>query len=341
MESLQECFAVTTNRKNIESETKHEDEDDTQPKGRHRECHQEDQANRVVNPCVSSQRGERAEWKRYQERNNGTIDNQEHCCWKPLKDERAYRFMREMMTQDVNAAIEGAFLGGATEVVVNDSHWTMTNILLERLDARADLIKGFHKHLCMVEGVQDTDAVFFLGYHCRTGDSDGVGNETILGREIVEIRMNDRPVGESEINAAVCGHFDVPVIFASGDDLYEKELRETLPDIEFGLTKYALDRWTARRLSVERSHKNIQDAAQRAVKRAIQGDFKSYVIDEPMELSVTFSSTAEALMADLIPGSIRKTPRTVSFQADNAVDAWKGFFAVLLLGWTATDEVYG
>lgn len=65
------------------------------------------------------------------------------------------------------------------------------------------------------------------------------------------------------------------------------------------------------------------------------------MIDEPVELSVTFSSTAEALMADLIPGSIRKTPRTVSFQADNAVDAWKGFFAVLLLGWTATDEVYG
>jgi hypothetical protein len=56
---------------------------------------------------------------------------------------------------------------------------------------------------------------------------------------------------------------------------------------------------------------------------------------------VTFSSTAEALMASLVPGSVRETPRTVSFSAMNAVDAWKGFFAVLLLGWSATDEVYG
>lgn len=252
-----------------------------------------------------------------------------------------FEFMRTMMTDDVNAAVDGAFAGGATAVVVNDAHWTMTNVQIERLDPRAELIKGFHKHLCMVEGVQDADAVFFLGYHCRTGDSDGVGNETILGREIVEIRMNGVPVGESEINAAVCGEFGVPVVFASGDDLYERELRQTLPDIAFGLTKYALDRWTARLLSPQRSHANIREAAQRAVERARAGEFTPYRLDGPVTLSVTFSSTAEALMAALVPGSVRATPRTVLYSAGNAVDAWKGFFAVLLLGWSATDEVYG
>jgi D-amino peptidase len=252
-----------------------------------------------------------------------------------------YEFMRDMMTADVNAAIEGAFAGGATEVVVNDSHWTMTNVKIESLDPRADLIKGFHKHLCMVEGVQEADAVFFLGYHCRTGDSDGVGNETILGREIVEIRMNGRPVGESEINAAVCGDFGVPVIFASGDHLYERELRETLPDVEFGLTKYALDRWTARLLSQERARANIRAAAERAVTRARGGEFSPYALSGEVELSVTFSSTAEALMASLVPGSVRETPRIVSITGENATAAWKAFLAVLLLGWTATDEVYG
>jgi D-amino peptidase len=252
-----------------------------------------------------------------------------------------WEWMRQMMTDDVNAAVEGAFAGGATEVVVNDSHWTMTNVLIERLDPRADLIKGFHKHLCMVEGVQQADAVFFLGYHARTGDSDGVANETILGREIVEIRLNGKPVGESEINAAVCGQFGVPVVFASGDDLYEKELRQTLPDVEFGLTKYALDRWTARCLSPERSHANIRAAAQRAVERAKQGAFTPYRLDGEVELAVTFSSTAEALMASLVPGSVREMPRIVGFRGADAVAAWKGFLAVLLLGWTATDEVYG
>lgn len=252
-----------------------------------------------------------------------------------------YEFMRTMMTDDVNAAIDGAFAGGATEVVVNDAHWTMTNVQIERLDPRADLIKGFHKHLCMVEGVQNADAVFFLGYHARTGDSDGVGNETILGREIVEIRMNGQPVGESEINAAVCGQFEVPVVFASGDDLYERELRQTLPEVEFGLTKYALDRWAARCFPPERSHANIRDAARRAVERAKEGGFSPYRLEGPVSLSVTFSSTAEALMASLVPGSVREAPRVVTFTADNAVDAWKGFFAVLLLGWSGTDEVYG
>jgi len=252
-----------------------------------------------------------------------------------------YEFMRTMLTDDVNAAIAGAFAGGASEVVVNDSHWTMTNVQIERLDSRADLIKGFHKHLCMVEGVQATDLVFFLGYHCRTGDSDGVGNETILGREIVEIRMNGEPVGESEINAAICGHFGVPVGFASGDDLYEKEVRQTLPDIEFGLTKYALDRWTARCLSVERSLANIRLAAERAVVRAREGGFTLHRIEGPIQLAVTFSSTAEALMATLVPGSVRETARTVSFRAEDPVASWKGFLAMLLIGWTATDEVYG
>jgi D-amino peptidase len=255
-----------------------------------------------------------------------------------------YEFMRTMMTDDVNAAIEGAFAGGTTQVVVNDAHWTMTNVQIERLDPRATLIKGFHKPLCMVAGVEDADAVFFLGYHARTGDSDGVGNETILGREIVEIRMNGKAVGESEINAAVCGEFGVPVIFASGDDLYEQELRKTLPNLEFALTKYALDRWTARCLPPERSHANITAAAQRAIKRFDEEGTNwcpVYRPSPPVALSVTFSSTAEALMAALVPGSVRETPRIVTYSADNAVDAWKGFFAVLLLGWSATDEVYG
>jgi D-amino peptidase len=255
-----------------------------------------------------------------------------------------YEFMRSMMTDDVNAAIEGAFDGGATEVVVNDAHWTMTNVQIERLDPRATLIKGFHKHLCMVEGVQEADAVFFLGYHARTGDSDGVANETILGREIVEIRMNGKPVGESEINAAVCGELGVAVVFASGDDLYEQELKRTLPHVEFALTKYALDRWTARCLPPARSHANIKEAARRAVEGFAEGGTERFPLYRPqgeVALSVTFSSTAEALMASLAPGSVRETPRTVTYTAASAVDAWKGFFAVLLLGWSATDEVYG
>jgi D-amino peptidase len=252
-----------------------------------------------------------------------------------------YEFMRQMMTEDANAAIAGAFDGGATQVIVNDSHWTATNILIERLDPRADLIKGFQKHLCMVEGVQDSDIAFFVGYHARTGDSNAVANETVFGREIVEIRMNGRPVGESEINAALCGHFGVPLAMASGDDVYERELRETFPAVEYGLTKYAIERWSARCLALERARANFRCAAARAVRRAAAGEFQPYRPQGPTELEVVWSSTAEGYMSSLVPGSVRKTPRTVAYQADDVLAAWRGFFAVLLLGWQATDVVYG
>jgi D-amino peptidase len=85
-------------------------------------------------------------------------------------------------------------------------------------------------------------------------------------------------------------------------------LRETLPEVEYGLTKYALDRWVARCLAPEKSHANIRAAAQRAVERAKRGDFAPYQLDGQVSLSVTFSSTAEALMASRVPGSVRETP---------------------------------
>ena len=242
-----------------------------------------------------------------------------------------YEFMRTMMTDDVNAAVEGAFAGGATQVVVNDGHWTMTNVQIERLDPRAELIKGFHKHLCMVEGVQDADVVFFLGYHARTGDSDGVGNETILGREIVEIRMRTaRPVGESKSTppcaASSACRSSSPPATTSTSASYGERCRTW----SFGLTKYAS---TAGPLAASppnaatpTSGRRRSAPSQRAISAARP---QPYRLDGPISLSVTFSSTAEALMASLVPGSVRETPRIVTYTADSAVDAWKGFFAVL------------
>ena len=252
-----------------------------------------------------------------------------------------YDRARALMTDDVNAAVEGAFEAGATEVIVNDSHWTMTNVLLERLDPRADLIKGFHKYLCMVEGVQNgADAVFFVGYHAMVGHSDGVANETIIGREMIETRMNGAPVGELGINAALCGHYGAPVVLATGDDALEKEVRATLADnVECAITKYAIDRWTARCLSLQRSREAIREGAARALSN-LDG-FAPHRVEGPITLEVEFTSTSEAHWGALVPGTERKGPRTVSYTADNIVDAWKGFFAALLLGWSASDEVYG
>ena len=250
-----------------------------------------------------------------------------------------YDFACRMMTLDVNAAIEGAFEGGASDVVVNDSHWGMNNISLELMDPRADLIRGGGKHLAMVESIQDFDAAVFVGYHARAGATDGVGNETIFGREVIEVRMNGKPVGEGELNAAVAGYYGVPVVAVTGDDMFCDEFRETFPDIEIAVVKYALNRFAARCIPPERSRTLIADAVARGVSE--HKEHKPFVTKGPVELETEFMSTAEANIASLIPGSVRKSPRVVAVTAETPPEAWKALFACQIIGATASDDIYG
>jgi D-amino peptidase len=95
---------------------------------------------------------------------------------------------RPVFTGDVNAAIAGLFDGGADEVLVNEAHWTMRNLLLERLDDRASMLTGRHKALSMMEGVQhgDVDGVVFLGYHAGAG-AEGVLAHTYLANTLTGV----------------------------------------------------------------------------------------------------------------------------------------------------------
>jgi D-amino peptidase len=250
-----------------------------------------------------------------------------------------YEFACRMMTLDVNAAIEGAFQGGATEVLVNDSHWSMNNIDIELMDPRADLIRGGGKHLGMVEAVSNFDAAVFIGYHARAGATDGVGNETIFGREVIEVRMNGKPVGEGELNAAVCGFYGVPVVAVSGDDMFCAEFRETFPDVETAVVKYAINRFAARCIPPQRSQRLIIDAVSRGTHN--YQAYKPFILEGPVELETEFMSTAEANIASLIPGAVRKSPRVVAVIADNPVVAWKALLASQILGASASDDIYG
>jgi len=253
--------------------------------------------------------------------------------------EPEYEFCREMMTADVNAAIGGAFDGGATEVLVNDSHWTQRNLLPQALDPRAELIRGQAKPLGMMEGVEGMDCAFFVGYHARVGESDGVGNETILGRELYAIRMNGETVGEAEINAAVAGHFGVPVTMASGDDLFEREIRKTIPEIEFAVTKYAIDRWAARCLSPDVTHAAIARAAKAAVRKAPRA--RPVVLEGPVTFEVDFVSSSAANTASWVPGATRKGGRRAAFTGAGILEARRGLSALLTIGRTGSDRIYG
>lgn len=266
----------------------------------------------------------------------GTVSSQQ-----VLEDGADYHRFRRLMTQDVNAAVAGAFEGGATEVLVNDSHWKMINILIEELDPRARLLSGFHvKPLVMMEGIDTSfDLAFFVGYHAMVGRSHGVMNETFWGREMYELRLNGQPIGELAMNAAIAGVFGVPVGLVTGDDALADEAKTLLGELETVVVKYARDRWAAVCLPPSVTSDRIRDGARRAVERT--SEFSPLSIEGPVRFEIEWTSTAEAASAALVPGSERVTPRVVSYIADDYLAAFRGVLACLLLGRTATDMVYG
>ena len=145
----------------------------------------------------------------------------------------AYEAARKWTTAEANAAIEGAFEGGADEIVVSDGHGTAQNLIPDELHEDITLVQGIPRPLLMMEGLDETfDAVFFIGYHARAGNPVGTLAHSFSGRLVHEIRLNQDPVSEAIFNAAVAGHFEVPIALISGDDELAVEIEKKLPWVE-------------------------------------------------------------------------------------------------------------
>ena len=181
-----------------------------------------------------------------------------------------YQTARQLMTAEADAAIRGAFEGGATEVVVSDSHGGngMRNFVLEALDPRAEVIIGSPRKLGQLEGLTGGfGAVLLVGYHTRHGAA-GVLSHTTNGQAVANLWLNEQLVGEIGLNARLAGHFGVPVTLVSGDDLTIAEAKAELPEIEGVVVKRALGRYTARCLHPERARELIRQGATLAVRKA-------------------------------------------------------------------------
>ena len=221
-----------------------------------------------------------------------------------------YNRMRRLMTDEANAAVEGALAAGATAVLVNDSHWDMRNILAEALHPAAELLAGSPKRLSMMEGVEGGfDAALCVGYHARGGAAHAVIDHTYTSR-VHEVRLNGRPVGELAINAALAGTWGVPVAMVSGDQALAAEARELLgPSVETVIVKQAVGRFAARSLAPAEACRRIRDGAAAALARP----HAPLVLVPPIRLEVDFALTQMADMAELAPGSVRTGGRTVEF----------------------------
>ena len=243
-----------------------------------------------------------------------------------------YARFRKLMTEDINAAIRGAYDAGATEVVVADGHWDGSNILIEELDRRARLNSGSPSPFSMMQGIDESvDAVFFIGYHARNGSANAILDHTWFSRTVVNIWLNDLLTGEYGLNAALAGHFGVPVVMASGDQTACKQMSEILGNIEAAIVKQASGRFAAECLSPQVTQELIYAAANRAVERLSNDDVpEPFVLDTPIRVTVEFFSSDMADRAALIPFTDREGT-CVSYTAPEMISAYSAFRSMVTL----------
>lgn len=177
-----------------------------------------------------------------------------------------YERARRWMTAEADAAVRGAFEGGATEVIVNDSHGGFRNLVPDWMDSRARFVLGKPRYLGMMAGIDGCDAVCMIGYHARAG-SRGTLAHTINSFAFTRVWLNEQELGEAGIYGALAGERGVPVAVASGDDVFVKETLPLLPHTTFVETKQAEGMNAGMSLSSEKSCDAILAAVRSAVQR--------------------------------------------------------------------------
>lgn len=236
-----------------------------------------------------------------------------------------------LMLGEVNAAVEGALAGGATRVVVNDSHWNMRNLRIEDLHPAAELISGSPKPFSMVQGLDAAfDMLLLVGYHAMSGSSPASIDHTFT-ESVHHVWVNGREVGEIGINAIYAGFLGVPVAMVTGDQMATAEARALLGDITTVQVKEAYSRSAARCLPVPEARRLIRAGAQAALGRKLA----PLRLAPPYTFEVEFNSSGQAEMAALLPGSARTGHRSVSYTNASFVEvyrAWRVFYNMAGLG---------
>lgn len=245
--------------------------------------------------------------------------------WKDVEPgQPAYERFRRLLTMDVNAAVEGAFDGEATEVVVNEAHDGMRNILIEELDQRAEMISGLHKPLVMMQGIDDCDVVFFVAYHARAG-TRGVMAHT-LTEDFVSVELNGEAASEARLCATLAGEFGVPVGVVTGDDVICAEVAEFLPGVKTAVVKHAIDNYSARCLSPRASGARIREAARLAIVE--QKALRPYRVDPPFTIRVTLRQPSQASVVENLPGVAREGDATVALTSEHFCEVYGALEAI-------------
>jgi D-amino peptidase len=243
---------------------------------------------------------------------------------------------RRLLLAEVNAAIEGAIEGGATQIVVNDSHSKMRNLPADELAGEASYISGSHKPLYMMQGLDESfDAVLFVSYHGSIGAPAGLSH-TYNPRAVLEVTLNGTVTGEAGINALVAAHYGVPVVLVTGDRCACEETAALIPGVHSAIVKEHVSRLAAHSLHPARACSLIRDRAQAAVS-AVAAASPPPLDPGVLEVFVRTTDIAEA--ATWVRGVERAGPRLLRIQGDDLLATYRAFCAAILLTRSVAEAV--
>ena len=233
-----------------------------------------------------------------------------------------YQKAREFMTRELLAAIEAAKQEGVTEILVSDSHGNGENILIDLLPKDMMIVRSWPRPLMMMEGFDSTfDAAIFLGYHAGTTNPAGVRAHTISSGRLADVRLNGRSMLEAGINAAIAGHFGVPVIMISGDDDAVAEARSVIGDIEGAVVKWAYSFHSAKTMTPAAAYELIGEKVTAALRRLDQ--FQPLVLPTPVTLDVRFKSYRPSQLLAYLPIVERTDSHSIRYVGRDIIEISK------------------
>jgi len=255
------------------------------------------------------------------------------CAWEQV-DARTphpeYERYRAFYTYEVVAAIEGARSAGATEILVNDSHGPMRNLLLEELPTGVRVIFGARKPFSMVQNGGGFDGAFFIGYHGAIGDADAVLAHTYTPSVVYEVRLNGVVCSEATLNAALLGYWNVPVLLVSGDRTTVDGVRTMMPWVRGVTVKESIGMFAADSISPVAARRAIYEGAAAAV--SDRAAARAYDVASPVVLDVQLAKVEQADLVATIPGFERTGARSVRFIDPEMPVVFKAFVATFRLG---------
>ena len=222
-----------------------------------------------------------------------------------------YQKARVQLMKDTNAAIDGAFAGGAKEVFVVDGHCSGKNFIPGQLDPRAQqiLTSDF-----VDMSWENFDALLAIGYHAKAGTEKAFLDHTQSSASWFDYCVGGKSYGEIGQLAITGGAFGVPFVMISGDAAACEEAKGLVDNIAVAVVKEANERNRAICLPEEEALKRIFEAAADGVRR--YKEIKPYSVELPTKASVTLFRTDYCDQVVAHNKSLTRSGRTLTKNLD-------------------------